>query len=86
MTDLSEPMDTTRKRHIAKTITWRVIASLTTFCLALFFFKDDPMAASKATGVAVAESLIKMVLYYYHERFWYKSNFGLTSRKLKKNG
>lgn len=79
-------MDTTRRRHIAKTLTWRIIASLTTFFLALFFFKDDPMAASKATGVAVAESIIKMVLYYYHERFWYKSNFGLTSRKSKNNG
>jgi uncharacterized membrane protein len=74
-------MDTTRRRHIAKTVTWRIIASVTTFCLALFFFKDDPQAASKATGVAIAESIIKMVLYYYHERFWYKSNFGLTSRK-----
>ena len=77
-------MDTTRKRHIAKTITWRVIASATTFLLALFFFQDDPDAATKATGVAVAESILKMVLYYYHERFWYKSNFGLTSRRDKK--
>ena len=67
----------TRKRHIAKTITWRIIASGTTFILAMLFFKDDPNAATKATGIAVAESVLKMVLYYFHERFWYKSNFGI---------
>ncbi|ARN79278.1 hypothetical protein BST97_15505 [Nonlabens spongiae] len=70
-------MGVARKRHIAKTITWRIIASVTTFLLAYFFFNEDPDAISKASGVAIAESLIKMLLYYYHERFWYKSNFGL---------
>ncbi len=73
--------DTSQKRHIAKTITWRIIASVTTFCIAYFFFKEDPLATEKATGVAITESIIKMGLYYFHERFWYKSNFGLTSRQ-----
>ncbi len=77
-------MDVSKKRHIAKTITWRVIASLTTFLLALFFFKEDPNAAEKATGVAIAESILKMVLYYFHERAWYTSNFGLSNRKSRK--
>lgn len=66
-----------QKRHIAKMITWRVIASFTTFCIAYFFFKDDPMATQKATGVALTESVIKMALYYFHERVWYKSKFGI---------
>jgi len=69
-----------RKRHIAKTITWRVIASGTTFLLAIFFFKDDPNATEKATGIAIAESILKMIFYYFHERAWYKSNFGLPKR------
>lgn len=73
--------DISKKRHLAKTITWRIIASLTTFILAILFFKDDPHATEKATGIAIAESILKMVLYYFHERFWYKSNFGLTKRK-----
>jgi uncharacterized membrane protein len=71
-------MEVSKKRHIVKTITWRVIASVTTFILAFVFFQEDPDAIKKATGVAVAESIIKMALYYYHERFWYKSNFGIT--------
>ena len=66
------------KRHLAKTITWRVIASSTTFILAYLFFKDDESAISKATGVAAAETVIKMALYYFHERIWYKSNFGVS--------
>ena len=75
MTDIS------KKRHLAKTLTWRVIASLTTFVIAYVFFKDDPQATEKATGVALTESIIKMGLYYVHERFWYKSNFGVKSRR-----
>ena len=72
--------DVSQKRHIAKTVTWRIIASLTTFVVALFFFRDDPHVAEKATGVALTEAVIKMGLYYFHERVWYKSNFGLIKR------
>jgi uncharacterized membrane protein len=57
-------------KSIVKTITWRVIASATTFTLAYFFFQDDPQATEKATGVALAESAIKMFLYFFHERAW----------------
>lgn len=71
-------MSQSRKRHIAKTITWRIIASLTTFALTLFFFKEDPNATQKALHVALIESSLKMILYYYHERIWY-----LNQSKLK---
>ena len=70
-------VEVSRKRHIVKTITWRIIASGTTFLLALFFFQDDEKAVEKATGIAIAESAIKMVFYYFHERDWYNSNFGI---------
>ncbi len=72
--------EVSRKRHIIKTITWRIIASGTTFLLALFFFHDDEKAVEKATGIAIAESAIKMVFYYFHERAWYSSNFGIKKR------
>lgn len=64
-------------RHLTKTITWRMIASATTFGLAYFFFKDDPDAMQKASGIAIAETFIKMSIYYLHERAWHSSNFGL---------
>lgn len=64
-------------RHLLKTVTWRLIASITTFSLAYFIFKDDPTALQKATGIAVAETFIKMLIYYVHERAWHSSKFGL---------
>jgi uncharacterized membrane protein len=64
-------------RHLSKTITWRIIASITTFGLAYFFFKDDPDAMQKASGIAIAETFIKMAIYYVHERAWHSSKFGL---------
>jgi len=76
--------DISKRRHIAKAITWRVIASTTTFLLAMFFFGDDPNAKEKATAVAVSEAVLKMVLYYLHERVWFQVNFGLISRKSKR--
>ena len=73
-----------RKRHIVKTITWRIIASATTFLLAWLFFQDDEKAVKKAAEVAIAESVIKMVFYYFHERAWYNSNFGIKTRNQDK--
>lgn len=70
----------TRIRHILKALTWRVVASGTTFVLALILFKDDPNASEKATYVALIEAMLKLVFYYYHERFWF--NFkAMNARK-----
>ena len=70
-----------RIRHLAKAFTWRLIASATTFSLALFFFQEDAEAVQKATSVAVAESILKMGLYYFHERAWYR--YGKLGRDAK---
>lgn len=58
--------------YISKTITWRIIASLTTFLLTWLFFKDDPAATEKATGVTLTEIVLKMIFYYFHEKTWHK--------------
>jgi uncharacterized membrane protein len=63
-------------KSIVKTITWRIIASTTTFFLAMFFFQSDPNAFEKATGVALAEAVVKMLLYYLHERAWAQLRWG----------
>lgn len=68
-----------RKRHIAKTFTWRIVASLTTFLLTLFFFKEDPNATQKAINVAILEAILKMVLYYFHERIWFRMRIRVRS-------
>jgi len=66
-----------RKRHIAKTVTWRLVGTIDTMTLA-WIITGDPLTGLK---IGFAEVLTKMVLYYFHERAWYKVNFGLTSRK-----
>jgi len=65
-----------RKRHLAKAITWRIIASITTAFIAWFFGLHP-----KAIGaVFVADLVIKFILYYAHERVWYKNiKFGLKN-------
>jgi uncharacterized membrane protein len=57
-----------RIRHIAKTITWRLIASLTTFILAYVFTQN----ITKSLWLMGTEMVLKLLLYYYHERVWYK--------------
>ncbi len=74
-----------KKRHLAKTVTWRIIASITTFVLALVFFGDDPSIATKATLVVIFESVIKMVLYYWHERAWYRFKFGRNESNIPRS-
>ena len=56
------------KRHLAKAVTWRIVASVTTAGIALFF--GLPMKAVGA--VFFADLVIKFVMYYGHERLWYK--------------
>ena len=57
----------TRKRHLAKAVTWRIVASVTTAVIA-FIFGLPPKAVG---AVFVADLIIKFVMYYGHERIWY---------------
>lgn len=65
-----------KKRHLAKTVTWRMIGTLDTMTLA-WIISGDPMAGLK---IGFAEVITKMTLYYFHERAWYRINYGLPSR------
>lgn len=69
-------LNKSRKLHLFKTISWRIIASTTTFMLAKLFGLTNDIALY----VAVTEFALKMVLYYFHERIWYKFHFGLNQQ------
>jgi len=73
-------MADSRVRHLAKTITWRVIGTIDTMTLA-WIISGNPMTGFK---IGAAEVVTKMVLYYFHERAWYKINFGLDRRNERK--
>lgn len=74
------PIPESRKRHLAKTFSWRFIGTLDTILLS-WLISGDPMIGLKIGGFEVVS---KMILYYVHERIWYRLNFGLIKRKLKK--
>jgi uncharacterized membrane protein len=56
----------TISRSVAKSITWRMIASLCSGIIALAF--GLPMKA--ALGVVVVDMVLKFILYIGHERLW----------------
>ena len=55
-----------QKRTIAKTLTWRVTASLTTFIIAWALTGDLLIGVS----IGSIEAIAKFFLYYFHERIW----------------
>ena len=67
------------KRHLAKTVTWRIVGTIDTMLLA-WIISGDPMTGLKVGGIEV---VTKMILYYIHERVWHKFNFGVNTKDKK---
>lgn len=57
-----------KKRHLLKTVTWRIIATIITFLVAWILTGNVHIAV----GIGAIEVVLKMAAYYYHERFWFK--------------
>lgn len=55
-----------KARSLTKAITWRIIASLATFLVAILF----GLEAHVAIGIGAGDMAIKIGLYYLHERAW----------------
>ncbi|WP_274475233.1 DUF2061 domain-containing protein [Mangrovimonas aestuarii] len=69
--------DQSHKRHIAKTLTWRLVGTLDTIVLS-WFITGDPLTGLKIGGIEVFS---KMLLYYFHERIWFNSKWLEDSQK-----
>ena len=70
-------MKVTKSRHIAKTISYRIIST------AIGFITMWVISGSIKIGAAfgVAELLWKPIQYYVHERVWYKwIKYGITKK------
>jgi len=65
-----------RKRHLAKTVTWRIVGTLDTMTLA-WIISGNPFTALQ---IGLAEVVTKMLFYYLHERAWYRVDYGLRNR------
>ena len=66
------------KRHLLKTITWRIIGTIDTVVIG-WVVSGDPLIG---LTIGSFEIVTKMILYFIHERVWYKINFG-TKRVTK---
>lgn len=55
-----------RFRSVLKSVTWRITATLTTTTL-VWVITGSPEIALKIGGIEV---VIKMLIYYFHERIW----------------
>lgn len=53
-------------RSLAKAISWRIVATLTTVLL-VYAFTDDLVLS---VGIGSVEFMVKVALYYGHERLW----------------
>ena len=55
-------------RHILKTISWRIVGTIDTMIVSYI------VTGSLKVGMAIGgfEVFTKMILYYFHERVWYK--------------
>lgn len=69
--------DDSKKRHLAKTFSWRFVGTLDTMIIS-WIISGNPMTGLK---IGIAEVITKMILYYLHERMWYKSDYGIKSRR-----
>jgi uncharacterized membrane protein len=56
------------KRHIFKSISWRIIGTIDTMILG-WVVTGNPLTGLK---IGTLEVLTKMTLYFLHERIWYK--------------
>ena len=65
------------KRHIAETVSWRIIGTIDTVII------SGLITGSWGAGLAIGgvEVISKMVLYFLHERTWYKFiKFGVNDK------
>lgn len=62
----------THVRSIAKAVSWRIVATLTTMLL-VYVFTGNLLVSG---GVGLTELLSKLLIYYVHERVWNAIGFG----------
>jgi len=61
-------MENVEKRHLAKTLTWRILATSDTFLITWLITSEIKWAGT----IASIEVITKMILYYMHERVWHR--------------
>lgn len=63
---LPEVTQDSHVRSIVKTFSWRILATVTTMAVAYFITGE----VDTAIAIGSIEFLLKLLLYYAHERLW----------------
>jgi uncharacterized membrane protein len=71
----------TKKRSIAKAISWRVIAMVITSALVLILTGEWGFAAT----IGLADTSLKFFIYFYHERLWNRITYGREDKQPEYN-
>jgi len=66
-----------KRRHLAKAFTWRVCATLTTIIIAAIVVGDIKVGLL----IGPLDFVIKIALYFFHERLWMRTRFGVNDEK-----
>jgi uncharacterized membrane protein len=59
-------------RSMMKSITWRIVATLTTIIVVLILARDIWTALT----VGALDTIVKFILYFFHERAWDRLDWG----------
>ncbi len=66
MNESQKQLPESRVRSMLKAFTWRILATFTTILIAYFFTGEIAVAIS----IGGVEFVLKIVIYYVHERAW----------------
>lgn len=73
---LKSSVKDSNKRHIIKTISWRFVSTIDTVLFG-WLITGNPLVGLK---IGLFETVSKMLLYFWHEKLWYKIHYGLDQR------
>jgi adenylylsulfate kinase len=76
------PSHETHKRTMAKSITWRIAATVITFVIVIIFTGRMDWAVS----LSVLDLVLKFIGYYVHERVWDRVDWGIIIPKMNRSG
>jgi adenylylsulfate kinase len=62
----------TRWRSIIKAVSWRILATMVTFLVVYFFTRQELLSLE----IGLMDALVKIGVYFSHERLWNKIGFG----------
>ena len=70
------------KRSGMKAVTWRVVATITTMSIVYIYTGEIDLMV----GVGILDVLLKLALYFVHERIWDQVSLGRSVKKDLKFG